>query len=83
MTVKSIQSGEIYLKIMNAPLEKKNDIFRYELMKPFQGKWDCYHIPLKAPTENGYDIVMASGMMGLLTPTAEIMDAVADFWDKK
>ena len=58
MTVKSIQSGEIYLKIMNAPLEKKNDIFRYELMKPFQGKWDCYHIPLKAPTENGYDIVM-------------------------
>ena len=68
MQVKSVQSGEIYLKIMNAPLEKKNDIFRYELMKPFQGKWDCYHIPLKAPTENGYDIVMASGMMGLLTP---------------
>ena len=68
MTVNSIQSGDIYLKIMNSPLEKKNDIFRYELMKPFQGKWDCYHIPLKAPTENGYDIVMASGMMGLLTP---------------
>lgn len=68
MQVKSVPSGEIYLKIMNAPLEKKSDIYRYELMKPFQGKWDCYHIPLKAPTENGYDIVMACGMMGLLTP---------------
>ena len=90
MTVNSIQSGDIYLKIMNSPLEKKNDIFRYELMKPFQGKWDCYHIPLKAPTENGYDIVMASGMMGLLTPKkidASLEEKIhmlssKDLWDK-
>lgn len=28
----------------------------------------CYHIPLKAPRENGYDVVMASRMVGILPP---------------
>ena len=31
-----------YQKIMEAPVEKKSDIYRYELMMPFKGKWDCY-----------------------------------------
>ena len=53
---------------MEAPAEKRNDIYRYELMQPFKGKWDVYHIPLKASTENGYDIIMASKMLGLLPP---------------
>ena len=33
-----------------APVEKKNDIYRYELMMPFKGKWDCYQIPYEATT---------------------------------
>lgn len=71
MEIKNIRSDEIYKKIIAAPREKRNDIFRYEMMKPFEKKWACYNIPLKAKQENSYDVVMASGMLGYLAP-AEI-----------
>jgi len=32
MKINALRSDEIYRKIMSAPLEKKNDIFRYEMM---------------------------------------------------
>lgn len=69
MKVSYIRSDEIYHKIMEAPEEKKNDIYRYELMMPFKGKWDCYSVPMKAATPNGYDVIMASGMLGHIAPT--------------
>lgn len=69
MLVKRLYSADIYRKILSADPGKKDDIFRYELMSPFQDKWDCYHIPLKARQAGGYDIVMACNMMGLLTPS--------------
>lgn len=69
MKVSCIRSDAVYKKIMTAPVEKKNDIYRYELMMPFKGKWDCYQIPMKASTPNGYDIIMASDMLGLISPT--------------
>ena len=69
MKLSYVRSDAIYKKIMEAPVEKKNDIYRYELMMPFKGKWDCYQIPMKAATPNGYDIIMASDMLGLISPT--------------
>lgn len=69
MNILSIRSDAIYERIKNSPIEKRNDIYRYELMKPFMGKWNCYHIPLKAQTPNGYDVIMASSMLGLLEPS--------------
>lgn len=36
MNVKAIRSDAVYQKIMNAPSEKRNDIYRYELMQPFE-----------------------------------------------
>lgn len=68
MEIRNIRSDEIYKKIIAAPLEKKNDIYRYEMMKPFEKKWACYNIPIKAKQETGYDVVMASGMLGYLAP---------------
>ena len=59
MKLSYVRSDAVYKKIMEAPVEKKNDIYRYELMMPFKGKWDCYQIPMKAATPNGYDIIMA------------------------
>ncbi len=38
MKISAIRSDKVYSKIMNAPLDKKNDIYRYELMKPFWKK---------------------------------------------
>ena len=49
-------------------IKKKNDIYRYELMMPFKKKWDCYSVPMKASTPNGYDVIMASSMLGLIAP---------------
>lgn len=68
MNIKGIRSDHVYQKMIAAPIEKRNDLYRYELMKPFEKKLDIYRIPLKAKQENGYDIIMASTMLGYLAP---------------
>lgn len=67
-TVKAIRSEDIYRKILNAPIDKKDDIFRYDLMQKFEKKWELYHCPLKAKQPGGYDVIMANGMLGNLLP---------------
>lgn len=69
MKVIPVRSDSVYKKIMEAPFEKKNDIYRYEMMMPFEKKWACYSVPMKASTPNGYDVIMASGMLGHIAPT--------------
>jgi len=69
MKVSAVHSDGVYSKIMSAPLDKKNDIYRYELMMPFERKWACYNVPMKANTPNGYDVIIASGLLGLIAPT--------------
>lgn len=66
--VKAVRSDDIYRKILNAPMDKKDDIYRYEFMQKFEKKWEMYHCPLKAKQPGGYDVVMASGMLGYLLP---------------
>lgn len=78
MIVRSIYSPDVYRKMMTADREKKEDIYRYELMLPFQGKWDCYHIPLKARRKGGYDILLASSRMGLFPPSK--VDLTTEAW---
>lgn len=68
LKVQAVRSDGIYRKIMEAPASKKNDIYRYEMMKPFEKKWACYNVPMKAVQPNGYDVIMASGMLGFLLP---------------
>ena len=46
--VQPVRSDGVYKKIMEAPFCKKNDIYRYEMMKPFEKKWACYNVPMKA-----------------------------------
>ena len=69
MILNCLRSDAVYRKIMESPSDKKNDIYRYEMMMPFKGKWDCYRIPMKATTPNGYDIIMANNMLGLFPPS--------------
>lgn len=69
MKITNVRSDKIYAEMMESPAEKREDIYRFQLMKPFEKKWDCYHIPIKASKPNGYDVVMASKMMGFLPPT--------------
>jgi len=64
MNIKTIRSDEIYRKMIYATNEKREDIYRYELMKPFEFKWKCIGIPIKAEEVGGYDVVSASSMGG-------------------
>lgn len=66
--VKAVRSDDIYRKILNASMNKKDDIYRYEFMQQFEKKWEMYHCPLKAKQPGGYDVVMASGMLGYILP---------------
>ena len=68
ITIKAVRSDILYKKIMEAPIEKRDDIYRFEFMQPFEKKWAMYHCPLKAKQPNGYDVVMASSMLGYLSP---------------
>ncbi|WP_167958084.1 DUF2268 domain-containing protein [Anaerosporobacter faecicola] len=68
MKIEAIRSGEIYDKIRTSIDSNKENIYRYELMKPFEKKWGCYQIPICAKTPGGYDVIMASEMLGILPP---------------
>ncbi|HBF7100495.1 TPA: DUF2268 domain-containing protein [Clostridioides difficile] len=68
MNIIEIRSDKIYKKIMDAPINKKEDIYRYELMKPFEFKWKCMNVPIVARQKGGYDVIIASEMLGVLSP---------------
>ena len=78
MKIERVYSADIYEKIMNAPEERKNDIFRYELMQPFESKCACYQIPLKAKVQGGYDIIRESEMLGYMSP-----QKIDDSWNER
>lgn len=89
MDVQPVRSDPAYRAMIGMPPEKRADVYRHELMTPFKEKWDCYHVPLKAPQPGGYDVVMASEMLGILPPArvdercAEAVRLLGDnaFWD--
>lgn len=64
MNITVLRSDEIYKKMVNASSEEKENIYRYELMKPFEAKWQCIGVPLKAKQDGGYDVVLANTMGG-------------------
>lgn len=69
MNVTLLRTDEIYKKMINSPKEKRDDIYRYEIAKPFEFKWSCYNVPLTSRKKDGYDVVMASNMFGYLPPS--------------
>ena len=46
--------------------EEKEDFYRYSMMKPFKQMWNIMNVPLKANQPNGYDVIMATKMLGYL-----------------
>lgn len=69
MKITEVRSDKVYNKIMNAELGKKDDIYRYELMNEFAYKWSCYNVPIKSKSKGGYDVIMASTMLGYMAPS--------------
>ncbi|RDU24200.1 DUF2268 domain-containing protein [Anaerosacchariphilus polymeriproducens] len=73
VNVTAIRSDKIYRKMIAASDAEREDIYRYELMKPFEFKWQCIGVPLKADQEGGYDAVAASVMGGSYHPSQIIV----------
>ena len=69
MKVIEVRSDRIYDKILKAEQDEKDDIYRYDLMNEFAFKWACYNVPIKAKQKGGYDVIMASSMLGYLEPS--------------
>lgn len=69
MHITLLRSDKIYKKMMDSPKEKREEIYRYELMKPFEYKWKCINVPIKAQKQGRYDVIMASKMLGFLPPS--------------
>ena len=68
MIITAIRSDAIYRKMKDAAPAEKENIYRDELMKPFEFKWACVGIPLKAETEGGCDVVSAAAISGYYAP---------------
>lgn len=47
----------------------REEYFRYTMMKPFEEMWKAIHVPLKAKQESGYDVLIASKMLGFASVT--------------
>lgn len=56
-----------YEALAAMPPEKRDDYFRHTMMKPFQSMWETIHVPITAKQPNGYDVIMATQMMGFLS----------------
>ncbi|QTD40921.1 DUF2268 domain-containing protein [Sporosarcina sp. Te-1] len=48
--------------------EERENYFRYSMMKPFEKMWKTIGVPLQAKEVNGYDVMMATRMLGFASP---------------
>ncbi|MEH7239500.1 DUF2268 domain-containing protein [Bacillus sp. JJ1562] len=44
----------------------RENFFRYTMMKPFEKMWNTINVPIEAKQPNGYDVLMATKMLGYL-----------------
>ncbi|MGX4586329.1 DUF2268 domain-containing protein [Paenibacillus chitinolyticus] len=56
-----------YAALYDLPEGKREDYFRYTMMKHFESMWNLIGVPLKAGQPGGYDVLTASGMLGYLS----------------
>ena len=71
MRIVSVRSRWCLFKNYERTFDRKNDIYRYELMKPLKKKWACYSVA----NESRKDVMAMmslwqSGMLGHMAPTA-------------
>lgn len=65
MTYEVINTLEQYEGLLGIPnLEERKNYFRYTMMKPLKEMWNLINVPIKAKQEDGYDVIMATKMLG-------------------
>ncbi|WP_137664143.1 DUF2268 domain-containing protein [Enterococcus hulanensis] len=70
LKVTIVDSLSFYRKCLQETVDEQ--AFRYELMRPLEGMWRYLNAPLTPKTPGGYDVVMASEMLGIWTPRKSI-----------
>lgn len=61
-----IDSLSFYERCLQEQVDE--NAFRYEIMQPLEEMWQYLNAPLTPKTPGGYDVVMASEMLGIWTP---------------
>lgn len=61
-----IDSLSFYERCLKEQVDE--NAFRYEIMQPLEEMWQYLNAPLTPKTPGGYDVVMASEMLGIWTP---------------
>lgn len=71
---------EQYEKLFSMEAEREAH-FRFTMMKPFEKMWNTINVPLEAKELNGYDVSMATHMLGYLhvSETERGKKALEDF----
>ena len=72
MKVTAIRSDAIYRKMIDVSQIEKENLYRNELMKPFEFKWMCVGIPLKAEAEGGFDVMSFAGNLSSGVPVSRL-----------
>lgn len=57
---------EQYEKLFSLEEEERENYFRFSMMKPFEKMWNTINVLLKANKPNGYNVIMATKMLGYL-----------------
>lgn len=68
MKIAMLDTIEQYEKLFSME-EGKENYFRYYMMKPFEKMWNTINVPLKSNQPNGYDVILATKMLGYLDIT--------------
>lgn len=70
INVTMIDSLSFYKRCLKEKVDE--NAFRYEIMQPFEPMWRYLNAPLTPKTPGGYDVVMASEMLGIWTPRKSV-----------
>lgn len=66
-----IDSLSFYERCLQEQVDE--NAFRYEIMQPLEGMWQYLNAPFTPKKPGGYDVVMASEMLGIWTPRKTTM----------
>lgn len=75
INITMLRSDQVYNRIMLAPHDGKQELYRTEILGPFRGKWDIQQIPFRAKTPGGFDVLTLNDAMYL--PPLDIDESAA------
>nr|WP_198512978.1 DUF2268 domain-containing protein [Bacillus cereus] len=65
MDYKLINTYKQYKELLAiTDLEERKNFFRYTMLAPLTDMWNLINVPIKAKQENGYDVLIATKMLG-------------------